>query len=146
MEEKRGLYIILISSILAIITSGYLLNLHYSETESFCDVSQEISCDIVNKSIYSEIYGIPVSLLGMLTFIFISVLVLFALNNKKIFGFEKQDMYDWIFWIMIFSIFFALYLVYIEIFVLYAVCPLCVLLDILIVIVFVVVMKLRGKK
>ena len=146
MNEKRGLIIILVCSLIAIITSTYLLYSHYLDESSFCDISEGISCDIVNRSLYSEIFGIPISLLSLITFYFISVITISALKNEKIFGLSKRKIYDIIFWLMIFSLVFALYLVYIEAFVLYAVCPLCVLLDIIILAILITIIKLRRLK
>ncbi len=146
MKEKRGLEIILVFSLLALITSTYLLFLHYSDTSSFCDVSEGISCDIVNRSEYSEIFNIPVSLFALITFYFISIITIATLKNKKIFGLNKEKIYDIIFWLMIIGCFLALYLIYIEAFVLYAVCPLCVLLDIIILIILLTIIKLRRRK
>ncbi len=145
MNEKRGLIIILISSLIAIITSTYLVYQHYSDISSFCDVAQGISCDIVNRSAYSEIFNIPISGLSLLTFYFIAISIIFILKNKNFFGLNKKAIFNTIFWLMMISTLFALYLIYIEAFVLYAVCPLCVLLDIIILIVLITIIKLRRK-
>ena len=143
MDEKRGSKIILISSLIAIIISTYLLYQHYSDTSSFCDITQGISCDIVNRSLYSEIFNIPISLFALITFYFISIITISALNNKKIFGLNKEKITNVIFRLMIISILFALYLIYIEAFVLYAVCPLCILLDVIILTILITIIKLR---
>lgn len=56
---------------------GYLISLHFSETEgAFCNLGEGLSCDVVNKSIYSKIFGIPMSVLGFLYFAWIFALVL----------------------------------------------------------------------
>src|SRR3989344_6216688 len=84
MNKKRGLKIIIACSILAIIIFSYLLYLHYKPSESkFCNFGEGFNCDIVNKSIYSEIAGIPVSLLGVLTFIGILILSILSLKDYK---------------------------------------------------------------
>ena len=144
MKEKRGELIIFISSLIAILTSTYLLYSHYSDVSSFCDVSQAISCDIVNRSLYSEIFNIPVSLFALITFFVVNVLSFAALRNEKPLGLSKKKIYNIIFWLVIIGVLFALYLVYIEAFVLYAFCPLCLLLDLLILIILVTVIKLRN--
>lgn len=146
MNEKRGLVIILISSLISLITSIYLLYQHYSSESSFCDISKEISCDIVNRSIYSEIFNIPISLLSLLVFYFITIIIISALQDKKIFGLNKKDIFDIVFCVMLFSLLFAFYLFYIEAFVLYAFCPLCILLGVLILINLVTIIQLRKEK
>ena len=95
-------------SYIFIIISSYLLYLHYSTSESFCDISPALSCDIVNKSIYSEFppgSGIPVSFIGILTFI----LVLIILNNIKSnnvfsigsYKMNKKSLSNYLFYLMV---------------------------------------------
>ena len=145
MKENKLINRIIIISIIAIITSAYLIYIHYSNTSSFCDISNQVSCDIVNRSAYSEIFNIPISGLSLLTFYFIAISIIFILKNKNFFGLNKKAIFNTIFWLMMISTLFALYLIYIEAFVLYAVCPLCVLLDIIILIVLITIIKLRRK-
>ena len=140
-----------IISVLFIVISSYLLVLHYSDTESFFDFSQLFSCDIVNKSIYSEFppgSGIPVSLMGIFTFILVLVILhliktnaSFSIGNKIV---EKKLLSNILFYLMIISLVFALYLVYTELFYILSICILCVVLDILILIMIVLTYKLRG--
>lgn len=144
MKENKLINIIIIASILAIITSGYLIYVHYSKTTSFCDISKQISCDVVNKSIYSEVFNIPVSLISLLVFSFILLSSFYIKNNKEFFGFNKKELVHMIFILMIMSSIIALYLIYIELFVLYSICVLCVLLDILILTIFISIIKLHD--
>lgn len=155
MDKKRGLKIILVCSILAIMVFSYLLYIHYKPSESkFCNFGEGFNCDIVNKSIYSEIAGIPVSLLGALTFIGVLILSILSLRNyKKKFSYyfvlDSGSMTRIIFWISIVSLLFALYLVYIEAFVLYSFCIFCLIGDILIITTLVtsyMLMQKGGKK
>lgn len=144
MDKKRGLKIISVVSILAIIVFSYLLYIHYKPSESkFCNFGEGFNCDIVNKSIYSEIFGIPVSLLGALTFLAVFILSRLSLQNykKKVsyyFIFDSKFMIETIFWVSAASLLFALYLVYIEAFVLYSFCIFCLIGDILIIITLIV--------
>ena len=142
MVQKRGLVIILLYSIFAIIISSYLLYQHYSDTSSFCDVSAGLSCDIVNRSLYSEIFNMPISGFSLAMFIFILVITLIALNNKK----YISKIIEVIYYLMLVSILFSLYLLYIEAFVLYSFCPLCLSLNVAILVIFFVSLHLkRGK-
>jgi uncharacterized membrane protein len=146
MDKKRGINIIIINSIIAVISSVYLLYIHYSDTSSFCDISKGLSCDIVNRSLYSEIFNIPVSLFSLLTFIFILIISFYIKNNKEFSGFNKKELINIIYYLMIFILLFALYLIYIEAFVLYSFCILCILLDIIILVIFIITIKLRREK
>ncbi len=148
MRDKKLINIIIIFSILAIIISSYLLYIHYSTTGSFfCDLSNEFSCDIVNKSTYSEIFNIPVSLLSLLTFLFILLISFYIKKNREFSGFNKNELVNILIIFLIFSTLFSLYLVYIELFVLYSICILCVLLDIIIIILLItaIILKIELK-
>jgi len=49
-----------------ILLSAVSLQRHYAKSDTnFCDFSQKFSCDIVNRSEYSEIAGIPVAGIGV---------------------------------------------------------------------------------
>ena len=66
-------------SVLGMIMMSYLVYLHYApspEGGSFCDISEEFSCDTVNKSAYSEIFGIPMSVFGVFYFGIVTFLAL----------------------------------------------------------------------
>jgi uncharacterized membrane protein len=142
---------IIIFSFLAIIISAYLITLHYSDGESFCNLSTEFDCGIVNKSIWSEFppgSGIPVSLMGALSFGFIILLtelimhkVEFSIGSTKV---NRKLLINIIFYLMLISVLFAAYLLYIELVYILSICILCVALDLLIIIVLILSYKLKG--
>ena len=139
MDRKKGLKILIATSIIAIVLFSYLLSAHYSDKEStFCNFGEGLNCDIVNKSIYSELFGIPVALFGILTFLLVLCLSILSWKdyNSEMFGLKinSESMMNTIFWASIAGVLFALYLVYIEAFVLYSFCILCFGGDILIII------------
>ena len=94
----------------------YLTYIHFSEVQSFCDISEVISCDIVTTGIYSEIFGLPVSILGLGYF---SIILLLLFLNKK------KDVFRHIFFITLFVLIPSLYLSTLELFVIKAFCILC---------------------
>ena len=61
---------------------AYLTYIHYANVQSFCDISKEVSCDIVTTSIYSEVFAVPVSILGIFYFITVLWLVFYAKPEK----------------------------------------------------------------
>lgn len=73
-DWKRIAIILLALGGISIMT--YLTVLHYTQAKSFCDLSETVSCDVVTTSIYSEIFGIPISVGGLMFFIFILYLIL----------------------------------------------------------------------
>lgn len=72
----------LIVSLLGFIDATYLVVARYTGATLPCTIVH--GCDIVTKSIYSEILGVPVALLGSAFYILIFALVFFAMDNKKI--------------------------------------------------------------
>ncbi|HET7207754.1 MAG TPA: vitamin K epoxide reductase family protein [Terriglobales bacterium] len=91
---------------------------HYSKSaNSFCDLGQTFNCDIVNRSEYSSILGVPVALIGVAGY-----LALFALATVYRDGQQARAL---IFGGALSGLGFALYLTYIEGFVLGAWCILC---------------------
>ena len=48
------------------IVSGISLQRHYAKSETqFCEFGEKFNCDIVNRSEYSSIVGIPVAAIGL---------------------------------------------------------------------------------
>lgn len=89
-------------------------------------------CESVNSSIYSEVYGIPIALLGALAYLIILLLLL--LEGNIIFGRENARLA--VFGISLVGVIYSIYLTYIEVIVLKAICPYCVLSAIILVILF----------
>ena len=57
---------IAILSLAGLVDSAIALQRHYAKSATqFCDISQQFSCDIVNRSEYSTIQGIPVAAIGI---------------------------------------------------------------------------------
>jgi uncharacterized membrane protein len=115
--SKNGKIILSILAIIGVAIMGYLLSLHFSAEEgAFCNLGEGLSCDVVNKSIYAKVAGIPVSLLGLLYFAGVLGAVLWRYSRSTLKG------------IAFLSIMFlgpSLYLSYIEFFVIENVCIFC---------------------
>ena len=73
LTRKSVLKVMLILGVLGFATSLYLLWGHYfpSSSGSFCDLSSTISCSVVNTSVFSELFVVPVALLGVLWFLWL---------------------------------------------------------------------------
>ena len=105
-------------SLAGIADSGYLSWLHLNDSIA-AGCSEGSSCDIVQHSVYSEIAGVPIALLGLAGY----ALILLALLFDK-----KPD--DWgrlvTLGISLIGVLYSAYLTYVELFVLHAICPYCV--------------------
>ncbi len=117
----RARPILLAISLLAlggVLISSVSLYHHYGTSQSsFCDFAESFNCDIVNRSIYSMVFGIPVALIGIIGYL--GLLGLATVYRAKA---QTPAL------LLIASLAglgFALYLTYIEAFVLAVWCILC---------------------
>ena len=111
--------LIAVLSIAGVALSAVSLQRHYAKSATnFCDFSQKFSCDIVNRSEYSEIMGIPVAGLGVAGYA-----ALFVLST---FWRSRTETTTCILVAALAGLAFALYLTYIEAYVLTTWCILCV--------------------
>jgi len=64
---NRGLFLaIAILAVAGIAVSAVSLQRHYSKSASaFCEIGERFSCDVVNRSEYSSVMGIPVAGIGI---------------------------------------------------------------------------------
>jgi len=101
-----------------IVVSSMSLQNHYAKSKTaYCDFGQAFNCDIVNRSEYSEIFGIPVALIGMLGY--------GALAGLAVVYRERRDTPAMLFGSAAAGLAFASYLTYIEAHVLGVWCILC---------------------
>ena len=80
-------------------------------------------CEIVNTSVYSQIYGIPVAVLGGLAYVAMLVVLLLEPRNE-FFEFNGPLI---VLGISIFGVLYSAYLTYLELYVIRAICEFCVL-------------------
>jgi uncharacterized membrane protein len=66
-RDNRGLLVaIAVLAAAGVAVSGVSLQRHYAKSASaFCDIGQTFNCDIVNRSEYSRLMGIPVAGIGV---------------------------------------------------------------------------------
>lgn len=128
MEKTLQHYIQLVTlNIFMLPVTIYLIAMHYKpELSDFCTFGESFNCDIVNKSIYAEIFGIPVSILGLLTYI---VLLIFSIRGKYK---DQTKLIPYATAFVFVGVLFSLRLTYIEAFVLHTWCMLCVISQIVI--------------
>jgi len=133
--------LIAVLSVAGVIVSAISLQRHYAKSATeFCDLSQQFSCDIVNRSEYSSLMGIPVAGIGVLGYAALLVLATFwgtrVETPNRLLG------------AAIAGLAFALYLTYIEAYVLTTWCILCLISLALISLISILalVVKLRGAR
>src|SRR5215470_6562977 len=65
--KARLLAAIAVLAAAGVIVSSVSLQHHYAASKTnYCDIGEDFNCDIVNRSIYSTVLGIPVALVGIL--------------------------------------------------------------------------------
>jgi len=118
LRAQRLFLIITILAGLGIAVSSVSLQHHYAKSKtSYCDFGESFNCDLVNRSQYSSIAGIPVALIGIAGY-----LALMALSTLYR---EKAETPGMLVLASAGGLAFALYLTYVEGFVLQAWCILC---------------------
>lgn len=138
--RNRVLFIVIaLLSVAGVFVSTVSLQRHYAKSaSSFCDFSQQFSCDIVNRSEYSTLAGIPVAAIGVAGYA-----ALFLLST---FWKSRAETPIRLLAASLAGLAFALYLTYIEARVLETWCILCVssLVMISLISVLAIVVKLRS--
>jgi vitamin-K-epoxide reductase (warfarin-sensitive) len=115
---RRLFLIIAILALAGIAVSSVSLDHHYRKSQtSYCDFGQSFNCDIVNRSEYSTVAGVPVALIGILGYL---ALLAFATFYR-----EKAETPGILVLASLGGLGFALYLTYVEKFILATWCILC---------------------
>jgi uncharacterized membrane protein len=120
MTSPAGRLPIVISllALAGIAVSALSLYHHFAKSKtSYCDFGESFNCDLVNRSQYSSIAGIPVAAIGMLGYGVVLLLAARYRHSPETPGMLSLG--------ALAGVGFALYLTYIEAFVLQAYCILC---------------------
>lgn len=118
-DNRLRLVSIMIAGI-GFLDSFYLSWLKLTHREAFCGGSGD--CQTVANSLYSEVAGIPIAILGMGAYLVI--IGLLYLESKNQLWREYSPLM--VFGITFAGVIYSAYLTYIEIAILHAICPYCV--------------------
>jgi len=117
-RSRRILGVIALLAVAGIAVSSVSLAHHYAKSKtSYCDFGETFNCDVVNRSAYSVVMGVPVALIGVVGYL--ALLALATLYRTKA---ETPVM---LLVGALAGLAFALYLTYVEAFVLAVWCILC---------------------
>lgn len=115
---KKMFLTIAVLAVLGIAVSSVSLDHHFRTSKtSYCDFGESFNCDIVNRSEYSTLGGIPVALIGIFGYI---ALLAFATLYRA-----KAETPGILLLASAAGLVFALYLTYVEKFILAVWCILC---------------------
>jgi vitamin-K-epoxide reductase (warfarin-sensitive) len=139
--RNRVLFVLIaILALAGVVVSAISLERHYAASPSgFCDFNQKFNCDLVNRSEYSSIVGIPVAGIGLVGYGLLFVLSAFRQSHRET---STQ-----LFCAAIAGLAFASYLTYIEAYKLETWCILCLISSALIAAITLVsgIVKLRTR-
>jgi len=113
---------LLVLALIGFLDSVYLLVLKLTSNPEMC-IKGLGDCWSVNISPYSEIFSIPVSLLGIVAYL--TLILLIWVENKSPFWQNNSILLQ--FGLTFTGVIYSAYLTYLEIAVIKAICPFCVL-------------------
>ncbi|MFZ0480045.1 MAG: vitamin K epoxide reductase family protein [Terriglobales bacterium] len=114
----RMMNVVAVLAVCGVVVSTVSLQHHFAKSKTaYCDIGEAFNCDIVNRSEYSSILGIPVALIGMLGYLALGALATIYRKRHEtpalLFGGAAAGLA------------FALYLTYVEAHILGVWCILC---------------------
>lgn len=113
---------ILLLSILGAIDSVYLWIIKLVNKPTLC-IQGVGDCWSVNTSKYSEINGVPISVLGAAAYLLIIIVVIFENRIELV----TRNSTLAVFGITLIGVVYSAYLTYLEIWIIRAICPFCIL-------------------
>ena len=118
MSRRASLTAIIILSIVGLAISSVSLVNHYSTNKSsYCSYGDNFNCDVVNRSVYSQVSGVPVALIGMIGYVVLALLSWLTRRGNDQRGFIVAG--------ALVGLGFSLYLTYVEKYILATWCILC---------------------
>ncbi|UCD98799.1 MAG: vitamin K epoxide reductase family protein [Chloroflexota bacterium] len=120
MDSKLRISSIILA-ILGLVDSIYLTWVKYTGAYALCGPIGD--CESVNSSQYSEVFGIPIALLGAGAY----ALIILLLVLERYGGVWIEYGQTIVFGMSLIGVLYSIYLTYIEIAVLKAICPYCVI-------------------
>src|SRR5512137_2668926 len=122
---SRGVRALLWASVvlsgLGVCISGYLVTKRFTGGSLAC--TRWAQCDVVNNSVYSQIHGVPISVIGLAGYLVLLALAFAALWTEAR---AQQQILLLTFVLSLVGVEFSAYLTYLEIYVIEALCAWCV--------------------
>lgn len=130
LDNKLRIYS-LILAVLGLLNSIYLTWVKFTGKYELCGPIG--NCESVNTSQYSEVFGIPIALLGAGAYLV--MIISLSLESRGSFWVEYSPII--VFGGSLIGVLYSIYLTYIEVAVLKAICPYCVISAIILVLLLV---------
>jgi len=136
LPSRRHVVRVAVCGVVGVLISVYMTYEHYADDESMCDVSEIVSCSIVNKSAFAEMFNVPLGALGAaynVVLLYGAYLAGYQRAKSGKAGGEGRlaDLVNILFVWCLLGMGFVLYLLSVEVY-LGAICPFCTVIHILI--------------
>jgi uncharacterized membrane protein len=105
---------------LGFLVSGYMTVYKLTDNQTMCLGNG--GCSVVNSSVYSEVYGVPVALVGVAGY----AAILLVLAMPRLRQDLRQNAVMISFGLCLAGFLFTVYLIYVEIALIRALCPFCI--------------------
>jgi len=105
---------------LGTLVSAYMTVFKFTDNQTMCLGNG--GCSVVNSSVYSEVYGIPVALVGVVGYAAILGILLAARRPR----FPDGSAVLITFGLCLAGFLFTVYLIYVEVALIHALCPFCI--------------------
>ena len=115
-------WVYLLLAVLGILVAGILTTFHFSERAAAAYCTGAGGCGSVQESAYSYVLGVPISLLGLVSYAIVAVLAVLAIRRWR----HREWVPLAVFGLSLAGTLYSAYLTYLELYVLHAVCPWCV--------------------
>ncbi len=134
MSKSKTSYwwIFFVVNLIGLVDSLYLLWIKLANDKAYC-LQGVGDCWTVNTSRYSSVFGIPVSVFGIIGYTIILLIFLFQNRND----FLQKNGLTLLFGLTLAGLLYSAYLTYIELFVIFAICPFCVISAVAMVVLFI---------
>lgn len=107
--------------VVGLLVSGYLSYVKLTDVPMICVADGPFNCSVVQNSVYSKLFGIPIAWMGFAVYVFLGALLLLESRNQ--FLIEQGRLVT--FGVTLFAWVYSMWLVYVQFFVLEALCPWC---------------------
>lgn len=124
----------LILVVAGFLVSGYLSYVKLTEVPMVCVGGGVFNCEVVQNSVYSRMFGIPIAWLGFAVYIMLAAILI---SEDRI-GFLREYGVTLFFGINFFAWLYSMWLVYVQFVLLQALCPWCLTHETIITVLFVV--------
>ena len=125
--------VLIILSIFGIFLATYLFyNFLTKPLHESCYINSAMNCNAITKGSLSTLFGVPVSLVGLIGYIVILLSSIFK-KKKTVFGMSA------------FGMAFCLYITFQEVFFLHVFCPVCLACQLTMLVVFLVALAINTK-